>query len=390
MNVQEFLSRAVSEVYVKKELEKTLSSNKKLRVYYGVDPSGPVIHLGHTVHLRKLRELQKVGHKVIFLIGDFTGMIGDPTDRASARQPLTRDQVLENAKTYKKQVSRFIKFDGKNPAEIRFNSEWNDKLNFKDLIQLASRFTVQRLLERDMYQERLKTQRPISLHEFLYPVIQGYDAVMLDADVQIGGTDQTFNMLQGRELMSELKNKLNMVITLELLEGTDGRKMSKSFNNIIAIEDKPSDMYGKVMSLRDELIIKYFELATELSMEKVKNIKNRLKKGENPRNLKAELAFEIVKEYYGDIKAQKAQQEFDNVFKKRNKPTNIEEYKISSKDNLLNILVLSKTVSSGSEARRLAVQKAVKVNDKTQTNIHFLPKSGDIIQVGKRRWLKIK
>jgi len=390
MNVQEFLSRAVSEVYIKKELEKTLNSNKKLRAYYGVDPSGPVIHLGHAVHLRKLGKLQKAGHKVIFLIGDFTGMIGDPTDRTSARQPLTRDQVLENAKTYKKQVSRFINFDGKNPAEIRFNSEWNDKLTFKDLIQLASRFTVQRLLERDMYQERIKAQKPISLHEFLYPVIQGYDAVMLEADVQIGGTDQTFNMLQGRELRRELKNKLNMVITLELLEGTDGRKMSKSFNNIIAIEDKPTEMYGKIISLKDELIIKYFELATELSMEEVKNIKDKLKKGENPRNLKAELAFEIVKEYYGDIEAQKAQQEFDNVFKEKNKPTNIEEYKISPKDNLLNILVLSKTVSSGSDARRLAVQKAIKVNDKTQTDIHFLPKSGDIIQVGKRRWLKIK
>lgn len=385
---KELLTRGVSKIYTEKELKKALDS-KKLRIYYGVDPSGPVIHLGHAVHLRKLREFQKMGHKVIFLIGDFTGMIGDPTDRFAARQPLTRKQVLDNAKTYKKQVSRFINFSGKNPAEIRFNSEWNDKLNFKDLIQISSHFTVQRLLERDMYQERIRKGKSISLHEFIYPVIQGYDAVMLEADIQIGGTDQTFNMLQGRELMRGLKNKLNIVITLELLEGTDGRKMSKSFNNIIAIEDKPKDMYGKIMSLRDELIGKYFKLATELPQVKVREIEKRIKAGDNPRDLKAKLAYEIVKLYWGEKEAKKAEDEFNKVFRDKDRPADIPEANLSGKD-LLDGLVSASVVSSKSEVRRLVAQGGIKVDDKQIPDPFYKLTKGNIVRIGKRKWLKIK
>ncbi|PIP30756.1 tyrosine--tRNA ligase, partial [bacterium (Candidatus Howlettbacteria) CG23_combo_of_CG06-09_8_20_14_all_37_9] len=226
MDQKELLTRGIEEIYTKTELEKWLKEDKKLKIYYGVDPSGSIIHLGHAVILRKLRDLQKLGHKIIFLIGDFTGTIGDPTDRTAVRQPLTREQVLENAKSYREQASKFIDFEGSNKAEIKYNSEWLDKLNFKEIIELSANFTVQQLLQRDMFEKRIADSKPIHLHEFLYPLMQGYDAVSLEADVQIGGTDQTFNMLAGRQLSKQLKNKTNVVISCPLLEGNDGRKMS--------------------------------------------------------------------------------------------------------------------------------------------------------------------
>lgn len=389
MYQKEILTRGVSELYTKKELEALVGGKKSLRIYYGVDPSGPKIHLGHAVHLRKLQKLQKMGHKIIFLIGDFTGMIGDPTDRNAVRQPLTRKQVLENAATYKKQVSRFLDFSGKNAAEIRFNSQWNDKLNFKDIIEISSNFTVQQLLERDMFQKRIKEEKPISLHEFLYPVIQGYDAVMLDADVQLGGTDQIFNMLQGRSLMKSLKNKTQSIIALKLLEGSDGRKMSKSFNNVINIEDEPFDMYGKAMSIKDELIFQYFELATEIPMDKIGQMEKAIKKGENPRNIKAILAHEIVKMYWGDKKAVQAEEEFNKVFRDKKNPDEMIEIKFKKDLTLFNAIVSSKSVSSNSEVRRLFSQKAIKVNDKIEQDINFKLKKEDVIKIGKRRWLKL-
>ncbi|NTU69806.1 tyrosine--tRNA ligase [bacterium] len=389
MDTKELLSRGVSEVYIKKEVEALLGKKGSLRIYYGVDPSGPKIHLGHAVHLRKLSILQKLGHKIIFLIGDFTGMIGDPTDRGAVRQPLTRKEVLENAKTYKKQVSRFLSFSGKNPAEIRFNSEWNDKLNFKDLIELSSHFTVQQLLERDMFQKRIKDEKPISLHEFLYPVVQGYDAVMLDADIQMGGTDQTFNMLQGRTLMKSLKNKTQSVISLKLLEGSDGRKMSKSFNNVINIEDDPNDIYGKAMSIKDELIFQYFELATEIPMKKIGDMEKAIKKGENPRNVKALLAFELVKMYYDEKSAKKAEEEFNKVFRDKQNPEDIKEIKLKNHMTIQEAIFASQYISSKSEIRRLFSQNAIKVNEKTENNQDLLVVKNDIIKVGKRRWLKI-
>jgi tyrosyl-tRNA synthetase len=389
MDYKELLTRGVSEVYSKKEVELLLKGKKSLRIYYGVDPSGPKIHLGHAVHLRKLQQLQNMGHKIIFLIGDFTGMIGDPTDRNAVRQPLNRKQVLENAATYKKQVSRFLTFSGKNAAEIRFNSEWNDKLNFKDIIELSSNFTVQQLLERDMFQKRIKDEKPISLHEFLYPVIQGYDAVMLDADIQMGGTDQIFNMLQGRSLTKSLKNKTQSVIALKLLEGSDGRKMSKSFNNVINIEDEPNDIYGKAMSIKDELIFQYFELATEISMKEVGDMEKAIKKGENPRNIKAKLASELVKMYWGDKKAKEAEEEFNKVFRDKQNPDDMKEVKFKNKMTIFDAIVLSGAVSSKSDVRRLFSQNAVKINDKVELDFNFQVKKGDVVKVGKRRWLKL-
>ncbi len=387
--IQELLTRGVAEVIVKDELEQSLKSKKKLRIYYGVDPSGPVIHLGHAVLLMKLQVLQELGHKIIFLIGDFTGMIGDPTDRNAVRQPLTRKEVLANAKTYKRQVSKFLNFSGKNAAEIKFNSQWNDKMNFKDLIVLSSRFTVQQLLERDMFQKRIAEAKPISLHEFLYPVIQGYDAVMLDADLQLGGTDQTFNMLQGRHLMRTLKNKSHSVLTCELLVGTDGRKMSKSFNNVIAIEDEPNDMFGKVMSLTDELIKKYFVLATRVPLEEVDEI---IENNKNPRDQKIELALAIVTLYHGEKKALAAKQAFIGQFSKGELPTDIPTKKLPAGEYAAaDLVVMSGLVSSKSEARRLLEQNGIKINQETagSEKVKLDGKTKVLLQVGKRKFVNL-
>jgi tyrosyl-tRNA synthetase len=392
-NLEELLSRGVEEIIVKSEVEKALKSGKQIRIYYGVDPSGPVIHLGHAVILRKLSKLQEMGHKIIFLIGDFTGMIGDPTDREAVRVPLTREQVLENAKTYKKQIAKFLNLSGKNAAEIRFNSEWNDKLSFKGVIELASRFTVQQLLERDMFQKRMAAKKPISLQEFMYPIVQGYDAVMLEADMQVGGTDQLFNMLQGRQLMKSLKNKNQTVMTFTLLEGTDGRKMSKSFNNVIAIEDEPNDMYGKVMSVKDELILQYFELATDVPMAEVKKVSKELESGKNPRDLKAKLAYEIVKLYHGEKAAEKAAENFQKTVVNKEVPTDIPAVDLLKKPMILaDILVNNELAPSKSEARRLIEQGGVKVDGTaiTDRGAEVTPYSGMVIQAGKRKFIKVK
>lgn len=388
--IEELLTRNVEEILVKKDLESQLKGGKKLTIYYGVDPSGPIIHLGHAVVLRKLKQFQDLGHKIIFLVGDFTGMIGDPTDKGAARQPLTREQVLENAKTYKEQLEKIIDFKGRNSAEFRFNSEWNDKLDFREIIQLSHHFTVQQLLERDMFQERIKKEKPIHLHEFLYPLIQGYDAVVLEADVQVAGTDQTFNMLAGRHLNKTLKNKTNTVLSCPLLEGTDGRKMSKSFGNVIGVTDSADDMFGKMMSIKDELIIRYFELCTDRTVEEIKEITRKLKAGENPRNIKFELAKDIVTIYHSSKEAEKAAKEFEQIFKNKEKPTEMPKAKYMKGSKLVDVLVESNTVSSKSDARRLIQQKAVKDNDKVITDIDYkLEKGNHTVQVGKRRFIEL-
>lgn len=391
-NLKNF-KRGIEEIIKEEELKRALNNSQKLRIYLGVDPSAPEIHLGHAICLRKLREFQKMGHKVIFLIGDFTGMIGDPTGKLSVRTPLTREQVLENAKTYKKQVSFFLNFSGENPAEIAFNSQWNDKLTFKELIDLASKFTVQQFIERDMFEKRLKENKPIFLHEFLYPLIQGYDAVMLDADVQIGGSDQKFNMLISRQMVKEFKNKPHIVITTSLLEGTDGRKMSKSYNNTINITDNPQDMFGKVMSLKDELILKYFYLATELSEIEIQKIEKQLQNGLNPKEAKIRLAFEIVKIYHGETLAEKAMIEFERVFSQKKPPLDIPEISLPPKPiKLIDLLLELKMIKSKAEGKRIIEQGGLDINNQKITDKDFVikPYSGMIIKLGKRKWLKIK
>jgi len=388
----ELLSRGIEEIFTKNELKKVLSSSKKIKIYYGVDPSGSIIHIGHAVVLRKLRDFQKLGHKIIFLIGDFTGMIGDPTDRNGMRKPLIREQVLENAESYKEQASKFLNFTGKNPAVIRYNSEWNDRMDFKKIIELSAHFTVQQLLQRDMFEKRIKEDRPIHLHEFLYPVIQGYDAVALDADAQFGGTDQTFNMLAGRQLAKQLNNKIHTVLTFKLLEGTDGRKMSKSFNNYIGVIDLPFDMYGKIMSMKDHLIPQYLTLASDMSMAKVNKLIRELNEGANPKDIKAKLAFEIVKELHSEKDAKNSEIEFKKVFANKEIPSDIPTFSIIKKEmKLIDFLLSLKLVQSKSDARRLVEQGAVDVDGTTiyEKEELLVPHKGMIIKVGKRRWAKI-
>ena len=279
------LNRAVEDVIVREELAKRLEKGERLRVYHGIDPTGPLLHIGHAVTLRKLRQFQDLGHEVILLIGDFTAQIGDPTGRTTERVPLTPEQVKENAKNYQKQAAKILDFKSKeNPVQVRFNSDWLAKLSFKEVVQLAMQFTVQQMIERDMFQVRLKDNKPIGLHEFLYPLMQGYDSVAMDVDLEVGGSDQLFNMLAGRDLIRNLKNKSKCVLTTPLLEGLDGRKMSKTYGNFVAVTDEPNDMFGKVMSLRDELITRYFEICTDVSKMEINKIADEMKHGGNPRD----------------------------------------------------------------------------------------------------------
>jgi len=388
----ELLSRGVQDIIGRDDLEKKLKNGELMKIYIGADPSRPDIHLGHAVALRKLKKFQELGHKIIFLIGDFTGQIGDPTGKDEARKQLSVSEVKKNAKTYKEQISRVLDFKHFNKPEVKYNSKWNKKLKFQDLIELSSNFTVQQFLERDMYQKRLSDGKPISLHEFFYPLVQAYDSVVMDVDMEVGGNDQLFNMLCGRTLMQKLKNKEKIVITFELLEGTDGRKMSKSYDNYIGVTDAPNDMFGKITSITDDLIIKYFRLCTDLEMREIKELENKMKSGENPRNLKARLAYEIVKIYHGENSAKKAQEEFDNVFKNKEKPSDIEKIHLSEDKNIVDLLVEFKLVQSKTEARKMIEQNAVKINDEkiNDTNFTFKKSEKYLIQVGKRRFLEIE
>jgi tyrosyl-tRNA synthetase len=287
--IEQLLTRRVVEIFPSRdELEKLLRSEKKIKIYLGVDATGPIIHVGHAVQLQKLREFQDLGHKVILLLGDFTGRIGDPTDKSAARQQLTREQVQENLTTYVEQASKILDFESKeNPPEVRLNGEWWDEKSAADLIEIAASFTVQQNLQREMFQRRLAENKPIRLHEFLYPILQGYDAVAMDVDAELGGTDQTFNMLAGRELVREYLNKEKYVLTGPLLEGLDGRKMSKSYGNVVGVSDPPYDMYGKLMSLKDDLIVRYFELVTAVPEAEVEEIARQLASGAvNPMQVK--------------------------------------------------------------------------------------------------------
>ena len=393
--IEEVLTRGVEKIFPSKEaLKKVLLSGKKLKIYTGIDPSSPNIHLGNALPLRKMRQFQDLGHKVILLIGDFTGRIGDPSDKSAMRPKLSHQQVLKNAKTYKKQAAKILDFKSKtNPCQIKFNSQWLDKLTNKEVIELAGCFTVQRLIERDLFQKRLKEKKPIGLHEFLYPLYQGYDSVAMDVDLEIGGTDQTFNMLVGRDLMKTYKNKEKFVLTTPLLEGTDGRKMSKSWGNVINITDSADDMFGKIMSLSDDLIIKYFTLCTNVSLKEINKIEENLKsKKINPKEAKAKLAKEIVSIYYGKDEAKKAAEEFERIFKEKKLPTKIPEVKIKEKAlNILDLLVKTKLAPSKSEAKRLVFQRGVKIDGKVENDWRKIIeiKKGQVIQAGKRKFVKL-
>lgn len=384
--IKEVLERGVENIYPSREkFEQALKSGRQLKIYNGIDPTGPSLHLGHGVVLIKLRQLQDLGHKIILLIGDFTGMIGDPTDKTAARQKLTRKQVLENCKNYKNQAGKILDIK---KTEVKYNSKWLGRLKFAEILELAARFTVPRLLERDMFQERIKEGKTVSLHEFLYPLMQAYDSVVMDVDVEIGGNDQTFNMLAGRDLMKELKNKEKFVLTTKLLVDPTGKKMGKTEGNMITLEDAPEKMYGRVMSWPDTLMPLGFEICTRTPMGEVKKIL-----AGNPRDAKMKLAFEIVKIYHSEKGAKKAEEHFVNLFQKKETPEEIEVWEPNlMKLRPIDILVESGLCVSRGEARRVVRDLGMRINNKVikDEGEKIELKSGDIIQKGKRHFIKIK
>ena len=389
------LERGVEKIYPSKEaLEKALRSGKKLRVYQGFDPTTPELHIGHMVGLRKLRQWQDLGHEVIFLIGDFTGMIGDPTGRDKTRTPLTREQVLENAKTYKEQANKVLRFEGKNPVKIKFNSEWLDKLSIEDLLRLTSYLTYQQVIERDMFQKRLEKEMDISINEFLYPFMQGYDSVAMDVDVEIGGSDQLFNMMTGRDLMRKIKRKEKFVMTTPLLTDSSGNKIGKTENNVIALTTPPNDFYGMIMNLGDDVIVKCFEYLTDVPMDEVKEIEKKIASGENPMTFKKKLAFTLTEMLNDTRVAKEAQEEFERVFQKGKTPVYniLTHFLQAGEEDIIDLLVKTKLISSRSSAKRLVEQGGVEIDGEKILDIRYkiLVKDGMIIRAGKRKFVKIK
>jgi len=388
--IEEFLTRGVENIYPSKEfLQKKLLSGKRQTIYWGIDPTGPNIHIGHTIPLRKLATLQKLGHKIIFLIGDFTAMIGDP-DKLSIRKPLTRKEVLENAKNYKKQISRFIDF-GFFGAELKFNSQWLKKMNFEEVLQLASKVTVEQMLKRDMFQTRMKEGRPVYIHEFMYPLMQGYDSLKMNVDGEIGGNDQMFNMLTGRDLVKEISGKEKFVITTKLLTDPLGAKMGKTTGNMVTINDSSTEMFGKVMSWTDGMIVSGFELCTNIPMEEIEKIKKELDSGMNPRDAKVRLAKEIVTIYHSKELADKAEKNFTDTFAKGGLPENIEEISTGSGKLLSELLVDAEIVESKSDFRRLVTEGAVSdaVSGEKITDANYKIEKSITLKIGKKRFVKI-
>ena len=389
----EILLRGIEEIIPKEEFLAKLKKNKTLRIKVGFDPTAPDLHLGHTVIINKMKLFQDMGHEVIFLIGDFTGSVGDPSGVNETRPVLSKSDLKKNSKTYQKQVFKIL---DPQKTEIRYNSEWMNKLKPSDFIKLASTQTVARMLERDDFDKRYKSQQPISIHEFLYPLLQGYDSAILKVDVELGGTDQKFNLLMGREVQKHYGLEQQSIMTLPLLEGLDGvKKMSKSLENYIAIEDKADDMFGKIMSISDELMWRYFDLLSFKDSAEIDNLKKDQENGENPRNIKFILAQEIVERFHGEKKSKSALNEFLNRFQKGNIPTNIEDISLTlSKDELTLSRVLkdSKLTSSTSEALRMIKQGAVKIDgEKVLDSDHKIALNEEqIYQVGKKRFRRIK
>jgi len=388
------LKRGSDEILLEAELIKRLQENRPLRVKAGFDPTAPDLHLGHTVLINKLRQFQDLGHEVIFLIGDFTGMIGDPSGKNATRPPLSRDEIIDNARTYEQQIYKIL-----DPEKtiVMFNSSWMGEMSAADLISLAAKHTVARMLERDDFHKRYTNNQPIAIHEFLYPLVQGYDSVALKADVELGGTDQKFNLLVGRQLQEIYGQSPQVVITMPLLEGLDGvQKMSKSLNNYVGINEPPGDMFGKLMSISDELMWRYFELLSFRSVKEINELKASVESGANPRDIKMELADEIITRFHSTTDAKSAREEFINRFRHGGIPEEIENSELVSPTQTLgitNILKQSGLTSSTSEARRMIQQGAVKVNQERIEDIDMeLPAGVNcvyLIQVGKRKFKRV-
>lgn len=383
VTIDEVLSRGVETVLPNKDGLKKLMLEKKITLYQGFDPSMPSLHLGNLVGVMKLRQFQKLGAKVIFLVGDFTGMIGDPTDKLATRQKLTRDAVLNNAKEWKNQISNLLDFEGENAAEIKFNSNWLDKVSFKELIEITSNFTVQQMIERDMFQERIKSNTPIYLHEFLYPVSVAIDCVEMGVDLEIGGNDQTFNMLAGRTLMKAVKGKEKYVLSTKLLVDKEGKKVGKTTGNALFLSSQPEEFYGGIMTFPDEVIYLSYELLTEVPLAGLKEKINK-----NPLQQKKKLAYEIVKLIWSEEKANEAQEYFEKTVQKGETPTVLEELPVIKDETLLD--AVSKVTGSKSEAKRLFQQKAIEVNGKVVEDLMYNLEGGEVVKIGKKKFVKIR
>ncbi len=388
----QLLTRGISAVYPSLDFVKTkIDRGEKLTIYLGIDPTGPTLHLGHAIPLLKLAEFQKAGHKIILLMGDFTAMIGDPTDKGTARKQLTHKEVLANLKQYKKQASSIIDFKGKNAAQFKFNSKWLGKMKFADVLLLASHMTVSQMLERDMFEKRTEEGKPIFIHEFLYPLMQGYDSVAMNVDGEIGGNDQTFNMLCGRDLLKKIRNKEKFVITVKLLEDNSGKKMGKTEDNMVALSDSGSEMYGKIMSWSDGLIIPAFELCTTTSMREIEKINQDMKEGANPRDLKMRLAKEIVTIFHSKKEAENAEEKFSNTFQKNETPTDIEKISVEAKTLLVTPFLTNEIVSSKTEFRRLVDEGAItNLDTNEKVTSHTAIAQNGVYRIGKKRFCKIE
>jgi len=391
-NALELIGRGTDEILLESDLKEKLQSGKSLRVKAGFDPTAPDLHLGHTVLINKLHQFQELGHEVMFLIGDFTGMIGDPTGKNITRQPLTRDEVIENARTYEQQIYKIL-----DPEKtlIMFNSSWMNEMSSSDLVQLAAKHTVARMLERDDFSKRYSSGQPIAIHEFLYPLIQGYDSVAMKADVELGGTDQKFNLLVGRQMQETYGQKPQVVITMPILEGLDGvQKMSKSLDNYIGITDTPDDMFGKIMSISDDLMWRYFELLSFRPMTEIGQFKKDVSEGINPRDIKFLLGEEIVARFHDQKDAKQARENFIARFQKGAMPDDMPELKLEADENglpIANLLKEAGLVKSTSDAMRMIRDKAVRIDGERIENSKLIVTAGSthVFQVGKRRYARV-
>lgn len=387
------IKRGTEEIIVeeelKKKIEKSLKEGKPLRVKAGFDPTAPDLHLGHTVLIQKLKHFQDLGHQVIFLIGDFTGMIGDPTGKSETRKALSREEVLKNAETYKEQVFKILDPE---KTEVAFNSQWMDKMTSYDMIKLASKYTVARMLERDDFSKRFSANKPISIHEFLYPLVQGYDSVALRADVELGGTDQKFNLLVGRDLQRDYGQEPQIAITMPILEGLDGvQKMSKSLGNYVGITEDPFTMFSKIMSISDELMFRYYLLLSDKSEDDINRMKSDIENGKlHPMEAKKALAAEIVTRFHGANDAKEAREKFEKLFSKKEIPDDLPEYTLEKGLKLIDIIKNINFVSSNSEIRRLASQGAIYINGNRVEDIYKIIEDEEfVLKVGKKKFAKI-
>lgn len=388
--IEELLTRGVANIIPSKDkLKDLLQSGKKLNIYLGIDPTATRIHLGHAVPLRKLQTFAELGHNVTFLIGDFTALIGDTSDKDTERPVLTSDEIEKNFQTYKKQAEKILDFS---KVKVVHNSEWLSKLSYKDVISLMQRFSLNDFISRELIKKRLNEGKRIGLHEVQYPIMQGYDSYFLDTNIQIGGTDQTFNMQAGRTLQKDLRNKESFILAMEFLEGTDGRKMSKSWGNAIWLEDSPNDMYAKIMAIKDDLILQYYTLGTNMPFSDIEKVKNRLAEENNPMEIKKELAYYLVSELHFEKDAKNAQEHFEKTVQQKELPTDIPEFTWSPGQLLADLMVEAELATSKSEAKRLIDQGGVTIDEEViiDPNAPFSGTDGSIVRVGKRKFVKIK